>query len=95
MILSSQFGARHGCIHMPYSMMHQRPLPLLLPDHSIMGVSLEQILQKRATREKEILSVVGFLSEFASDYRKRSSFNKIAEPLAWLVNLDCVAHACG
>ena len=80
---------------MPCSMMHQHPLPLLLPDHSTVGMFLEQILQKRTTGERGILSVIGFLSEVTSDYQKRSLFNKIAKFLAWLVNLGCVAHACG
>lgn len=94
MILGSQSGTHRGHIHMPYSMMHQRPLPLLLPDHSTVGMFLEQILQKSATGEEDILSITGFLSEVASDYQKRSLFNKIDKSLAWLVNLGCVAHAC-
>lgn len=75
--------------------MHQHPLPLLLPDRNAVSMVLEQILQKRATAEKEILSMTGVLSEVSSDYRKRSLFNKITKSLAWLVNAGCVAHACG
>lgn len=95
MILSSHSGAHHGHIHLPYSMMHQHPLPLLLPDHSTAGMFLEHILQKRAIGEKERLSIVGLLSEVTSDYQKRPLFSKIAKSLAWLVNLGSVAHACG
>jgi len=62
-------------LHMPYFMMHQHPLPLLMPDHSTGGMFLEKILQKRTTGEEEILSVTGFLPALTSDYQKRSLFN--------------------
>lgn len=67
--------------------MNQHALSFLASDHMDMlcGMFMEEILQKREA------GVMGI----ASGYQKRTLFNKIFEALASLVNLGCVAHACG